>query len=123
MIRIIIETIPHREQRYNTIGDWHFDKESGTLAIRVSDLNNWRYETLIAIHELVEASLCGLQPGLEEKVDEFDLNYKGDGEPGDDPNAPYKGPHCIATGIERMLAAVMGVDWTSYERKIDEKCG
>lgn len=123
MIRIIIEVIPHHEQRYNTIGDWRYDVQRDTLAIRVSDLNNWRYETLIAIHELVEAALCSSGNIPQEKVDEFDLNYKGDGEPGDDSNAPYKGPHCIATGIERMLAAVMGVDWTKYESTIEERTG
>lgn len=123
MIKIIIETIPHHDQRYDTVGDWRYDAASGTLAIRVSDLNNWRYETLIAIHELVEAALCSSGNIDQEKVDQFDLNYKGDGEPGDDSNSPYRGPHCMATGIERMLAAVMGVDWKKYEQSIDEKCG
>jgi len=119
MIKILIETIPHHEQRYDTVGDWQYDKASGQLTIRVSDLNNWRYETLIAIHELVEVTLCSHGGIKQELVDLFDMNYKGDGEPGDDPKAPYSGPHCLAMGVERILAAVMGIVWSKYEETLD----
>jgi hypothetical protein len=38
-----------------------------------------------------------------------------DSEPGDDIHAPYYRQHQIATGIERILAAELGVDWNAYE--------
>jgi hypothetical protein len=118
MIKITIETIPHHMQRYDTVGDWTYDAV-GQLTIRVSDLNNWRYELLVGIHELVEVLLCSHQGIKQEVVDAFDFNYKGDDEPGDDPRAPYSGPHCLATGVERILAAVMGVPWSKYEQTLD----
>jgi hypothetical protein len=37
-------------------------------------------------------------------IDRFDMNFKGDGEPGDDPRAPYYRQHQFATQIERLLA-------------------
>jgi hypothetical protein len=118
MISIRIETIPHHDQRYDTVGDWQADN-TGCLRIRVSDMNNWHYEALVAIHELVEAVLCSHGRITQEIVDKFDFSYKGGGEPGDDPRAPYSGPHCIATGVERILAAVMGVSWSRYEETLD----
>ena len=118
MIHITIETIPHHEQRYDTVGDWTHDA-LGNLTIRISDLDNWRYEVLIAIHELVESTLCSHAGITQKVVDLFDLNYKGDGEPGDDPKAPYSGPHCLAMGIERVVAAVMGISWSKYEETLD----
>lgn len=119
MIDITIKTIPHHLHRYDTVADWEFDQKSGWLTIRVSDMNNWRYEMLVAVHELVEALLCAHGGITQEVVDKFDFAYKGDGEPGDDPNCPYSGPHSIATGIERILAACMGISWSKYEDALD----
>lgn len=122
MIKVIIETVPHETQRYNTVGDWIYTPlPDNTLIVRVSDLNNWRYEMLIAIHELVEAALCSHANINQDMVDAFDFNYKGDLEPGDDPKAPYVGPHCIATGVERIIAASMGITWSKYESTLDDK--
>jgi hypothetical protein len=56
MINIEIKTIPDKKQRYNTVGDYWI--KDGKEYIRVSDMNNWEYETLIALHELIEATLC-----------------------------------------------------------------
>lgn len=36
-------------------------------------------------------------------------------EPGDDIHAPYYKQHQIATGVERILAAELGVSWNEYE--------
>jgi hypothetical protein len=118
MIHISIRTIPHTMQRYDTVGDWQYQQTDGALIIRVSDMNNWRYELLVGIHELVEATLCSIGGISQEAVDKFDLAYQGDGEPGDEPNCPYHGPHQIATGVERILAGIMGVVWTAYEEAI-----
>jgi hypothetical protein len=43
-----------------------------------------------------------------------------DTEPGDLPSAPYYHAHQIATGIECILAAEMGVDWLSYDQHIKD---
>lgn len=122
-MKIRIEIIPNNQQRYNTVGDWQWLKEEegvDSLRIRVSDMNKTgaKGSILIAIHELIEVFLCQANGITESAVDKFDLNYKGDDEPGDDPKAPYKREHCIATGVERILAAEMGIDWKTYEDEI-----
>lgn len=120
-MKIIIETIPHLQQRYNTCGDWQFDSE-GNLTLRISEFPKvgLKASYLVAIHELVEALLCQEQGITTEMVDAFDTSFDPlcDQEPGDSPRAPYKREHCIATGIERILATEFGVDWVPYEEEL-----
>lgn len=122
-MKIVIETIPHENHRYTTVGDWFYDSD-GTLQIKVSSLSDWRYEALVAVHELVEVMLCKQDGVGTEVVDQFDKKFEEDrqegneDEAGDDPNAPYVKQHCIATGIERILAAQIGVNWKPYEKEL-----
>ena len=125
-LRIVIETIPHSQQRYPTVGDWQIDK-AGDLHITVSKMSDQRYEFLVAAHEMIEAYLAihaGVSPAA---VDRFDKAYEAkrkqgdDSEPGDDPKAPYYRQHQIATGIERLLAVELGVDWSTYDREVSSK--
>lgn len=119
-MKITIETIPHDQQRYPTVGDWMWEP-SGDLTIKVSELGDWRYNALVGLHELVEVLKCKHDGVTQESVDAFDIAYEkaraedDDSEPGDSPDAPYKAQHCLATGIERILAAELGVDWKAYD--------
>lgn len=124
-MNINIETIPHEQHRYTTVGDWWFD-EQGNLQIRVSDLGDWRKEALIAVHELVEVLMCKHDGVSTESVDAFDKAFEtnraadNEDEPGDEPDAPYVRQHCIATGVERILAAQLGVAWKPYEQQLGD---
>ena len=118
-MRIIIETIPHKDQRYDTAGDWYFD-DAGSMVIKVSGLGDWRKEFLVAVHELIEVGLCSNCGITAEAVDKFDMNYKGEGEPGDAHDAPYRRQHFTATTIERQLADALCVDWLDYEKQLSE---
>lgn len=123
-IRIIIETIPHEKQRYATVGDWYLGSDA-SIHINVSDMGDWRKEAAVAIHELVEVLLCQSNGVSQVVVDDFDMEFEsrrevGDvSEPGDHPTAPYKTEHCIASGIERIVAAAFGLSWSEYEDKIN----
>lgn len=123
-MKIIIETIPHEEQRYTTVGDWFYEPD-GTLRIKVSDMEDKRLCKLVAIHELVEVLTCELNGVTQQQVDDFDMAYEAnrpegdDSEPGDDSKAPYRKEHCLATGIERILAAEWGVDWNVYADELE----
>lgn len=71
---VVIKTIPHNQQRYDTIGDWLVD--GTTLTIYTSELGDWRMSTACALHEMAEALLC-VQDGVkEETVSEFDKMYE-----------------------------------------------
>ena len=126
-MKIIIETIPHSEQRYPTAGDWQFE-EDGTLHIRVSEMSDPRYEFLVGMHEAHEAFLAHLAGVSEADVDAFDMKYEDDRdaglhgpdeEPGMDPACPVYRQHRFADAIERLTALEAGVDWSSYEEEIE----
>lgn len=125
-MNISIKVIPHKEQRYPTPGDWFYTTDGG-LDIRVSALGNWRYEFLIGVHELVEVLICRHEGVSQEAVDAFDMRFEAqriagkkskDAEPGDDPEAPYHKAHTIATQVERLVAAALGVNWDAYGQAV-----
>ena len=122
---ITIKTIAHKDQRQNQVGDWLYDA-GNTLIILVSALGDWRMEFLIVCHELIEVMLCRHAGIGQKQVDRWDGHYerhreKGDvSEAGDAKGSPYVVQHGIASGIERVLAAILGVDWLAYESKCDK---
>jgi len=109
------------------------------LNIRVSELSGWKKEMLVALHELVEVLACKHAGVTQESVDAFDIEYEKQraekladtsiseadraliaiDEPGDDPAAPYVKQHCLATGVERLMAAALDVNWHEYELEIE----
>ena len=121
--KITIEFIEHETHRYPTVGDWFYN-EDGSLTIRVSKLGDWKRECLVAVHELVEVLICRSNGVSQESVDQFDKDFEAardsdnEDEPGDEPSAPYVHEHCIATGVERILAAELGVSWKLYEQEL-----
>ena len=117
-MKIIIETVPHRKQRYATAGDWVIGPD-GNISIQISELGDWRFEAAVAAHELVEVLLCRNDDVTQERVDHFDIGFRGDGEPGDAHDAPYARQHCFATAVERILIAAFGLSWAEYERVVE----
>lgn len=113
-----IETVSPKAMRYRTVGDWFFTAP-GCLTIQVADTGNWKYNLLVAVHELVEVILCKVKGISEKSVDKFDLAHQDDEDPGTHPKAPYGAQHLTAMGIEMILAALMGVKWRVYEEALD----
>ena len=123
-MRINVEVIPHEEQRYPTVGDYWM--EDGIQQVRVSHMKDWRYEILVAVHEIVELAITRHRGISEERISDFDVAFEQarerneiTGEPGDDPAAPYRNEHFFATNLERLLASELDVDWFEYERYVD----
>ncbi len=121
-----IRTIPHREQRYETVGDFWTDRD-GVRQFRVSAMGNPDFEFLIALHELVESHLCQKRGIPDGAIDAFDKTFEirrmlgqveKDAEPGNDPTAPYWREHQFATAVEMSTAKEMGVDWEAYNRAV-----
>lgn len=120
--KIEIKIIPDKDQRYNTAGDYF--KKKSKWVIKVSDMPRWKYEALVAVHELTEMLLCHDRKISMESIDKFDIEYdknrpKDDtSEPGDDIKAPYYREHQFATKVEKMLAKELDVDWDTYNGEI-----
>ncbi len=122
VLDITIKTIPHRQQVYETCGDYR--EKDGKTAITVSALADWRMEALVAVHELVEYFLIKNASIPIKDIDRFDIDFEHarnrglvgkDDEPGDAPDAPYRKQHFRATNLERQLADNLGVNWRDYE--------
>ncbi len=119
-----VAQIPHRKQRYETVGDWIPGRPA---QIRVSKMKDQRYVFLVALHEMIEYELCKMHGITDREVVAFDVNFESerrmnlhplDAEPGDHPKAPYRNEHQFATMVEMMVAQKLGVSWSDYEKTI-----
>lgn len=124
-MRINIQTIPAVRQRYPTIGDYWTAGDGGE-EIRVTEMDDWRYEFLVVVHELIESYLCKHRGIAEPDIKAFDEMFETEhhddrDEPGFDSRAPYRREHHFATGIEMLLAKELDVDWREYERYLEGK--
>jgi hypothetical protein len=125
MKNINIEFIDHKDQRYDTCGDWQYSDKS--INIKISRLGDWKMDSLVAVHELIEVLLCKQDGVTEQQVDKFDFKFSSDrakglhpktAEGGNDPKCPTHKQHRFANKVERMLARKMKVDWKEYARRI-----
>lgn len=119
---ISVLVIPHKAQQYETCGD--YVTEDGRMTVKVSDMGNRDFEFLVAIHEIVEAYLCQRRGVTDEEITAFDIAFEESREPGsvkepgDDRAAPYQNEHSIATAVERLVCASLGVSWQDYEQAV-----
>lgn len=124
MKKITIFTIPHKQQRYDTVGDYFLSKRTSHWIFNISKMNNDDYEFLVAIHELIEWRLTQKRGITEESISSFDKKFelkrkKGNNdEPGNDIDAPYYKEHVFAESIEKQIAKELGVDWDKYDKEV-----
>lgn len=111
--KIVMQVIPHAQQRYDTAGDYWIDPD-GTWQFRVSDLGDWRYNFSVLLHEFVEFAVLTHRGIPEERVLDFDLSVPKDSpyadDPGFDPQAPYHREHVLADTCERLLSLFLDFD-------------
>jgi len=120
---IHVKIIPNDQHRPGITGaDWWFD-ESGNLEVRISKMSDSKYESVLAVHEVVEAVLCRYAGVTHEAVDAFDIPYHQKNEvydldAGDEPEAPYRRQHGFATAAERIVASEIGIPWLAYDKEL-----
>ena len=117
-MEISIKTIPHNQQRYETVGDYWW--ENGNLQIRVSDMGNQDFEYLVAEHELKEAYLCKKRGIKEPDIMAFDIAHPNSDDPGSEPDAPYYKEHFFTEAIERLIAGQLNINWQEYGKAIEK---
>lgn len=117
-MKITLEVVPHNQQRLGMIGDWFFEGED--LVVRVTDLGDWRFNFLIARHEMDEAILCKHHGVTAKQVDEYDLDnpHNGSSNFADNPFAPYYTEHNDALAAEWIMSRLLNVDWMEYEKRM-----
>jgi hypothetical protein len=124
-MRITIKIQPKEKMRYDTVGDYFMERnghgEISALHFEIADTGNDYYNRMILIHEMVEQLLCESRGISEESITAFDEAFEKNrkegntSEPGDERNAPYRDPHCFATGIERMICAILQIPFKEYD--------
>ena len=114
-MKILIEVIPHNEQRLGGEGDWIWEGEN--LRVRVSDMKDWKYNFLLARHEMDEAVLCRNAGITTDMVDQDELKA-GDNDDPDSltgyPGSCYQQQHNDALVAEWIMARNLGVKWEDY---------
>lgn len=109
-MNLTVTTIPHDEQRYDTLGDY-YEMSPGHWLFTMSDLGDPDTEFCVLIHELVEWYLTQRHGISEASITEWDTEYQGsEDEPGDDLLAPYHAEHQVAERIEVMVAEELSRD-------------
>ena len=126
-MNIHIQVIPPSQMRPEVDGaDWYFDSK-GDLQVRVCPMSDQRMEIALAIHEAFEALLCKHDGVTVKEVDAFDKQYDldhaddNDIEAGDDPAAPYRRQHSMASAVERMYVAWVDLSWEIYDQELKKR--
>lgn len=129
--KIVIEIIPHDQQRYPTAGDWALD-ENGVMQVKVSNFGLEIENFMVAIHEVVELVLLRHRGVTDKDIDKFDFEFeqrvkKGEAgrndEPGFASDSPYIQEHTLATAVELQMCAVAKINWNEYSAKIEALFG
>lgn len=124
--KTIIEIVSLKKQRYETLGDYFYDK-SGIRHFKITDTGNDLYNDLILIHEMIEEVLTRAKGIKEEIILRHDLEFEKllldgkvspDDEPGEHKNSPYRKEHAIAEIVERMMINHLGLIWKEYDAEI-----
>lgn len=116
-MNVHVEFLPADRMRYGgTAGDY-YETPAG-IFFDILDQGDETDNLLVLAHELCEF-ICVKAKGIPiPQIDAFDQAFQGDGEPGDDPKAPYKHEHSIAVCVERLLCGYIGKDWTTYDQGV-----
>jgi len=121
--KIIIETISHNKNRYDTVGDYY--KIGKDWRITSSKMTA-DMEFCVIIHELVEWYLTQKRGIKEKDITSFDIQFEKNrkkcnlDEPGDDKRAPYYNEHQIATLFEKEMARFLKVNWKKYTNTVNK---
>ena len=113
---ILTNTIKHKDQNYNTVGDYGENKEFWW--VHISKMDKWQYEAMVLIHELVEMILTKHRRINWDKITKFDVNNPQLEEPGLNKKAPYHKEHLFATKIEKSLCCELNLDWNKYDEAV-----
>lgn len=100
-MRILITTIPHEQQRYDTTDDWQI-ADNGDITMYVSDGEQLEVFKEI-IHGLTECLLCIKHGVTQQQVDEYDLAHPETDNPGEYADASYHLEHKAAEVAEKLL--------------------
>lgn len=114
---MIVNCIPHRLQRYDTMGDWY--DSSGTIHFFASQMEpDMEMETLL--HEMFEWYLCQKEGITAKMVDDWDFSHPDAEDPGSLRGCPYRKQHMAAMKVSKLAVKLMGYSWGIYCASYDD---
>lgn len=113
MFNLNLKTIPHRDQRYDVLGDYW--TEGGVIQFRVSSIGAADYEFLIFIEALIEKQLARRMGITEQMIEAWDLAHEDEPDAAAREDCPYRDAFLIAQGFQRAIATKLGVNWSHFE--------
>jgi hypothetical protein len=113
---IVAQAIDHKDQRYNTVGDY---MECGRdyWSFTISKMNR-DSEFAVLIHELIEMYLTQRRGLPEPEITKFDIE-SGLDDPGASRDAPYHNEHMFAEKIERLILKQIGMSWRDHIKAVE----
>jgi hypothetical protein len=111
-------TIQTGTPRFGGVGDW---PDYSTIVVKA--MPDWRFEFLVGLHELVEATICKQRGVTAVEVDAWDAKAENADLAGEDARAPYHQAHLWATEIELRMAVMLEVDLDLYDKACRMKEG
>lgn len=122
MMKVEIKIIPRSEMPYDTFDNYFW--RGDVLVFEIAETGNWLTERMMLLHAMVEQLLTEIKGISPAEITAFDMAYKGDGEPGEEINCPYRNEHLIAKAVEMLLCSHMDIPWKTYEEDLcDDKVG
>lgn len=117
--RIICDVIPHKDQIYDTAGD--YEKQHGEWFFTISKMEA-DYEFMVLVHEIIEWYLTQKRGIKLKDIDYFDMKGEGkdSADPGSMKSAPYYKEHMFSMKIEKMLCKELGLDWKKYDKSFNK---
>lgn len=112
---IVIKIINHKDQRYDTWGDYWIE-DDGTVQFRISRFENSYNVMPLLVHEFLEFWRCMAEGIKEPDITDYDLAHLEDDDPGMNLDAPYHKEHLQSMGIERFICMQDGIDFETYYR-------
>jgi hypothetical protein len=126
-LRIEFRVVDSSEMR-DIQADDYWEDENGVWQFRVVRMGNLLYEIMVFAHALTEWAMCQVIGISEPEIKSFDDKFLAeqaegkhgkDEEAGDDQLAPYRHEHQCATKVERLLARLFRIRWTTYCKAVE----
>jgi hypothetical protein len=122
------KVIPHKKQRYDTVGDYFLKK--GRRFFRLSRMPDKPHPITVFLHEMIEFFLCRVLGISMKEIDRFDMEYelahsgpvcpiqapcgrRWYEEPGDNPHATTINS-CYSDSLRAIDCEALGVKWSEY---------
>lgn len=119
MKRIEAHSVAHKDQRYDTCGDYQLTDYGRGMVFTISRTGDWRSDAAVFLHEFVEAMMCDHLGVTVADVDAWDFAHAESEDPGALAGCPYGVAHHSAEILEKQFCKKLGLTWEQHEENVE----